>query len=124
MTKTMITYDKGRKCRSVWTACDRYMTAGGWCAWKSCDRKTCEEPVCPPAPATMKTRWAKKDGTRCVKTWSACGKHFLKGVCTWKGCDVIKCKPPCVKPMSKKHGGGRQPNQDVHGSLVACVGDH
>jgi len=101
MTKTMITYDKGRKCRSVWAPCDRYMTTSGKCAWKLCDRKTCEEPVCPPAPPTMKTRWAKKDGTRCVKTWKACGTHFFKGVCTWKGCDIIKCKPPCVKPMGK-----------------------
>ncbi|GAB0498000.1 hypothetical protein MMPV_009339 [Pyropia vietnamensis] len=99
--KTMITYDKGRRCQSVWTPCRRTITTDGRCVWRMCDVKTCPDPPCPSPPPTMKTRWTDVNGRRCVKKWYACAKHYVKGVCSWRGCDYIKCKPPCPKPMTK-----------------------
>lgn len=100
-TKTMTVYRGGKKCTSTWRQCDTALNGDGNCVRKWCDKTVCAEPVCPPRPAVMKTRYVKAGGERCVKTWSACGKVLRRGVCSWKGCDVLACKPPCKKPAAK-----------------------
>lgn len=100
-TKTMIVFQNGKRCVSTWTQCGTKLNNDKNCVRTWCDKTECAEPVCPPKPPVMKTRYVKKDGQRCVKTWKACGKTVKGGVCTWKGCDVLKCNPPCPKPMAK-----------------------
>lgn len=100
-TKTMTVFKEGKRCVSTWTQCDIELNADYNCVRTWCDVTNCAEPVCPPEPMEMKTRYVKKNGERCVKTWTTCGKKFSGGKCTWKGCDIIKCLPPCPKPMAK-----------------------
>ncbi|OSX71205.1 hypothetical protein BU14_0577s0005 [Porphyra umbilicalis] len=99
--KTMTVFRGGKRCTSTWTQCDTALNDDGNCVRKWCDATVCAEPVCPPTPPVMKTRYVRRGGERCVKTWSACGKRLSRGVCTWKGCDVVRCQPPCAKPAAK-----------------------
>lgn len=101
--QTIVSYQKGRRCTSTRQVCGRRLNEAKECTWRWCTSNppVCAEPVCPPKPAVMKTRWVTATGERCVKTWSACGRVLLRGKCTWKGCDVVKCAPPCPKPRAK-----------------------
>jgi len=93
--KTLTVLCGGKRCTSTWTQCDTALNDDGNCVRKWCSATVCAEPVCPPEPPVMKTRYVRRGSERCVKAWWACGKWLSRGVCTWKGCDVVRCQPPC-----------------------------